>query len=74
KDKFPLVLHSQEKIQTWVKKKQEGNAFVRIQPLNIWRKKGDDLVKGVDPRFLFSEGREEPQGRPNKPDAGSQGE
>ena len=35
KEKFPLVLCSQEKTQTWVKKKLERNDFVRTRPLKV---------------------------------------
>jgi len=46
KDKFPLAMCSQEKSQTWEKKKLEGKASVRTRPLKIWKNKKDDMLRG----------------------------
>lgn len=46
KDKFPLAMSSQEKAQTWAERELESNSPVRTRPLNVWKKKEDDLLRG----------------------------
>jgi len=46
KENFPLAMCSQEKSQTWAKKKLESIAPIRTQPLKVCKKKEDGLLRG----------------------------
>lgn len=47
KERFPLSMYIQNKSQTWENKKIESNSFVWTQTKKVWKKKEDNLLKGI---------------------------